>query len=194
MPQSSFFSPMIFLFYVIDLSDRGICNVATVWLLATASIRFWTGMWPTRYWIDIDWLPDSTQLVSFGRFSICSAINVKWTGVSLMKNLFRCWDCFYFLSPFLKTCKNFGALAHSKKFLSCIPVNLLYGLMEYCFHARFATPYYCVVMLDKLWKQPCRTVEPTLATFLTLLARRCIVASPGVFYRHYFGRCLSKLF
>ena len=44
----------------------------------------------------------------------------------------------------------------------------------------------CLELLDKLQKQMCRTVGPSLAAFLELLAHHQNVAS--LFYRYYFGR------
>ena len=44
----------------------------------------------------------------------------------------------------------------------------------------------CLELLDKIQKQMCRTVGPSLAAFLELLAHHQNVAS--LFYRYYFGR------
>ena len=48
-------------------------------------------------------------------------------------------------------------------------------------------------LLDKLQKRICRTVGPSLAVSLEPLAYRRNVASLSLFYRYYFGRCLSEL-
>ena len=48
-------------------------------------------------------------------------------------------------------------------------------------------------MLNKLQKRVCRTVGPTLASFLEPLDHRKDVASLSLFYRYYFGRCLPEL-
>ena len=48
-------------------------------------------------------------------------------------------------------------------------------------------------LLDKLQKQICRTVGPSLAASLEPLANRQTVASLSLFYRYYFGRCSSEL-
>ena len=48
-------------------------------------------------------------------------------------------------------------------------------------------------MLDKLQKQICRTVGPSLAASLEPLAHRRHVASLRFFYRYYFGRCSSEV-
>ena len=47
-------------------------------------------------------------------------------------------------------------------------------------------------MLDKLQKQISRTVGPSLATSLELLAHRRNVASLSLFYKYYFGRSSSQ--
>ena len=44
-----------------------------------------------------------------------------------------------------------------------------------------------------LQKRICRTVGPSLAASLELLAHRRNVASLSLFYRYYFGRCSSEL-
>ena len=48
------------------------------------------------------------------------------------------------------------------------------------------------LMLNKLQKQICRTVGPSLAAALEPLAFRQNAASLGLFDRYYFGGCSSK--
>ena len=48
-------------------------------------------------------------------------------------------------------------------------------------------------LLDKLQKRICRIVGLSLAASLEPLAHRRNVASLGLFYRYYFGRCSSEL-
>ena len=48
-------------------------------------------------------------------------------------------------------------------------------------------------LLDKLQKQICRTVGPSLAASFYLLADRRNVATVNLLYWYYFGRCLSEL-
>ena len=48
-------------------------------------------------------------------------------------------------------------------------------------------------LLDKLQKQICRTVGPSLAASLVPLVHHQNVASLSLFYRYYFGRCSSEL-
>ena len=47
-------------------------------------------------------------------------------------------------------------------------------------------------LLDKLQKQICRIVGPSLAASLEPLAHRRNVATLSLFYRYYFGRCSSE--
>ena len=47
-------------------------------------------------------------------------------------------------------------------------------------------------MLDKLQKQVCRTIGPTLASYLEPLIH-CRAANLSLFNRYCFGRCLSQL-
>ena len=55
-------------------------------------------------------------------------------------------------------------------------------------------PFSCYLeLLDKLQKQICRTVGPSLSASLETLAHHGNVASLSLFYRHYFGRCSSEL-
>ena len=48
-------------------------------------------------------------------------------------------------------------------------------------------------VLDDLQKMIRRTVGPSLAAYLEILAHRRNVASLSLIYRYYFGRCLSEL-
>ena len=48
-------------------------------------------------------------------------------------------------------------------------------------------------LLDKLQKRICRTVGPSLAVSLELLAHCRNVASLSLFCRYYFGRCSPEL-
>ena len=65
--------------------------------------------------------------------------------------------------------------------------------MEYCCRVWAGTPSYYLELLDKLQKQICRTVGPSLAASLQLLAHHRNVASSSIFYRYYFGGCSSEL-
>ena len=65
--------------------------------------------------------------------------------------------------------------------------------MECCCHAWAGAPSCCLELLGKLQKRICRTIGPSLAASLELLAHRRNVASLSLFYRYYFGRCSSEL-
>ena len=64
--------------------------------------------------------------------------------------------------------------------------------MEYCCHVWAGALSCHLELLDKLQKQICRTVGPSLAVTLESLAHRRNVASLSLFYRYYFGRCSSE--
>ena len=93
--------------------------------------------------------------------------------------------------------KKIGALIRSMRFLS--PQVALYKstirpCMEYCYHFWAGTPSCYLAFLDKLLKQICRIVGPSLAVSLEPLALRRNVASLSLFYRFfYFGRYSSEL-
>ena len=65
--------------------------------------------------------------------------------------------------------------------------------MEYSCHALTSAPRCYLDMFDRLQKRLCRTVCPSLVADLENLAHHPNVASLSLFYRHYFGRCLSEL-
>ena len=65
--------------------------------------------------------------------------------------------------------------------------------MEYCCHVWAGAPGCYLDLLDKLQKQICRIVGPSLAASLEPLAHRRNVASLSLFYRYYFDRCSSGL-
>ena len=68
----------------------------------------------------------------------------------------------------------------------------IHGMKYYC-HVWAGAPSCYLELLDKLQKQICRTVGPSLAGSLEPLAHRQNVASFSLFYRYYFGRCSSEL-
>ena len=65
--------------------------------------------------------------------------------------------------------------------------------MEYCCHVWAGAPSCYLELLDKLQKQICRIVGPSLAASLEPLAHCWNVASLSLFYRYYSGRCSSEL-
>ena len=92
--------------------------------------------------------------------------------------------------------KKIGALIRSMKFLSPEVALYLYKstippCMEYCCHIWAGAPSCYLELFDKLQKQICRTVGPSLAASLKPLIHSRNVASLSFFYRYYFGRCSS---
>ena len=65
--------------------------------------------------------------------------------------------------------------------------------MEYCCHVWAGASSSYLELLDKLQKQVCRTVGPSLAASLEPLANHRKVASLSLFYSYYFGRYSSEL-
>ena len=65
--------------------------------------------------------------------------------------------------------------------------------MKYFCHVWAGAPSWYLELLDKLQKQICRIVGPSLAASLEPLAHCRNVASLSIFYRYYFGRCSSEL-
>ena len=94
--------------------------------------------------------------------------------------------------------KKIGTFILSMKFLFPVVALYLYKsaiwpCMEYHCHVWCGFPSCYLELLDKLQKQLCRTVGPSLVVSLEPLAHCHNVASLILFYRYYFGRCLSKL-
>ena len=107
-------------------------------------------------------------------------------------------DWGYYIIPIAETAsKKFGVLFHSMKFLSLKVALYLYKstiwpCMEYCY-VWTGTPSCYLELLDKLQKRICRTVGPSLAASLEVLAHCRNVVSLSLFYRYYFGICSCKL-
>ena len=64
--------------------------------------------------------------------------------------------------------------------------------MEYCCHLLIGAPSYSLDKLDKLQKQVCATVCPSLAASLDPLGHRQNLATLILSYRYYFGRFSSQ--
>ena len=133
-----------------------------------------------------------TQLVSFDRFNNNGSIDVKMDGSVLEeKSSFKVLgltfssklDCGSYIISIAKTAsKKIGALILSMKFLSSEVALYLYkstirSCMEYCCHVWAGAPSCYLELLDKLQKLTCRTVGPSLAASLELLAHLRNVAS-----------------
>ena len=160
-----------------------------------------------KKWL-VDFNAGKTQLVSIDRSNNNGSIDVKMDGSVLEeKSSFKMlgltfsskldWGS-YIISIAKTTSKKIGALICSMKFLS--PEVALYlcksticPCMEYCCHVWAGAPKFYLGLLDKLQKQICRIVAPSLAASLEPLAHRQNVASLSLFYRYYFGRCSSEL-
>ena len=77
----------------------------------------------------------------------------------------------------------------SPEFALCLQIyhTTLHGILLLCLHR-------CsLVMLEKLQKQICGTVGPSLAASLEPLAHCQNTASLGILCKYYFGRCSSEL-
>ena len=70
---------------------------------------------------------------------------------------------------------------------------IIWPCMEYCCHVWTGASSCYLELLNKLQKGICRTVRPSLAASLELMAHRRNVASLSLFSRYYFGRCSSQL-
>ena len=104
----------------------------------------------------------------------------------------------YIVSIAKTASKKIGALNRSMKILSPEVVLYLYKstirpCMEYCCHVWAGAPSCSLELLDKLQKQICRTVGPSLAASLEPLAHCRNVASLSLFCRYYFGGCSAEL-
>ena len=91
------------------------------------------------------------------------------------------WDP-YIISIAKTASKKIGALIHSMMFLSPEVALYLYKptmqpCMEYCCHVWVGAPSCYLELLDKLQKQICRTVGPSLAASFEPLAHHRNVAS-----------------
>ena len=155
-----------------------------------------------KKWL-VDFNAGKTQLVSFDRSNNNSSIDVKMDGSVLEETSFKMlgltfsskldWGS-YIISIAKTASKKIGALIRCVKFLSPEVALFLYKstirpCMEYCCHVWAGAPSCYLELLDKLQKQICGTVGPSLAASLEPLAHHQNVASLSLFYRYYFGRC-----
>ena len=160
-----------------------------------------------RKWL-VDFNAGKTQLVLFDRSKNTGAIDVKMDGsvleektsfkmLGLMFSSKLDWGSYIVSIP--KTAsKKIGALICSMKFLSPEVALYLYKstiqpCMECCCHVWAGAPSCYLELLDKLQKQICRTVGPSLAASLEPLGHHRNVSSLSLFYTYYFGRCSSEL-
>ena len=151
-----------------------------------------------RKWL-VDFNAEKTQLVLFDRFKNTGAIDVKMDGSVLEeKKSFKMlgltfsskldWGS-YIVSIAKTASRKIEALICSMKFFSPEVALYLYKsiilpCMEYCCHVWAGDPGCYLQLLDKLQKQICTTVGPSLAASLEPLAHRQNVASLNLFYRY----------
>ena len=137
-----------------------------------------------RKWL-VDFNAGKTQLVSFDRSNNNGSIDVKMDGSVLEeKSSFKMlgltfsskldWGS-YIISIAKTASKKIGALIRSIKFLSPEVALYLYKsiiqpCMEHCCHVWAGAPSCYLKVLDKLQKQICRAVGPSLAASLEPLA------------------------
>ena len=152
----------------------------------------------------VDFNAGKSQLVLFDRSNDTGATDVKMDGPVLEeKSSFKMlgltfsskldWGS-YIISIAKTASKKIGALIHSIKFLSPEVALYLYKsiiqpCMEHCCHVWAGAPSCYLKVLDKLQKQICRAVGPSLAASLEPLAHCWNVASSFPFYRYDFRRC-----
>ena len=140
-----------------------------------------------------------TQLVSFDLSNNNGSIDVKMGGSILEeKSSFKMLGLTfssklgsgsYIISISKTASKKIGALIRFMKFLS--PEVALYlrksticPCMEYCCHVWGGAPNCYLDLLDKLQKQICRIVGPSLVASLEPLTHYRNVASSSLFYRY----------
>ena len=133
-----------------------------------------------RKWL-VDFNAGKTQLVSFELSNNIDTTDVKidWS-VLEQKSSFKMlgltfsskldWGC-YIISIAKTASKEIGALIGSMKFLSPEVALYLYKFticpcMEYCCHVWAGAPSCYLELLDKIQKQICRTVVPSIAASL----------------------------
>ena len=180
------------------------CDQADRWQQLELASELESDLQDTVKWSK-KWL-GKTQLVLFD-WSNNNGFDVKMDGsVQKEKSSFKMLgltssklDWYSYIISIAKIAsKKIGASIHSMKFLSPGVALYLYksticSCMEYCCHIWAGACSCYLELLGKLQKQICRTVGPSHAASLELLAHRRNVASLSLFYRYYFGRCSSEL-
>ena len=104
----------------------------------------------------------------------------------------------YIVSIAKTASKKIGTLNRSMKFRSpkvafFLNKSPIRPCMEYCCQVWAGAPSCYLELLDKLQKQICRTVGPSLGGSFESLAYCRNVASLSLFYRYYSVRCSSEL-
>ena len=160
-----------------------------------------------RKWL-VNFKAGKTQLVSFYRSNNTVAIDVKVDGPVLKeKSSFKILgltfspklDLSSYIASIAKTAsRKIGALIEAMNFPSpeaalYLYKSTIYPCTECCCNVWAGASSCYLELLDKLQKRICRTVGPSLATFLEPFTHRRNKASFILFYRYYFGRCSSEL-
>ena len=141
-----------------------------------------------------------TEVVLFDRSNNTGTIDMKMDGSVLEeKSPFKMlgltfsskldWGS-YITSTAKTASKKIGAFICSIKFPSPeialhLYTSTIQPCMEYCCHVWAGAPSSYFELLDKIQKQICRTVGPSLAVSLEPLAHRQNVVSLSLFYRYY---------
>ena len=153
-----------------------------------------------KKWL-VDFNAGKTQLVSFDQPNNSGSIDVKMNGFVLEeKSYFKMlgltfsskldWGS-YIITMAKTASKKIGALICSMNFLSPEVAMYLYKsticpCMEYCCRIWAGAPTCYLELLDKLQKQICRIIGPSLAAFLEPLTHRRNVVSLSLFCRYCF--------
>ena len=154
-----------------------------------------------KKWV-VDFNAGKTKLVLFDWCNNTGSIDMKMNGSVLEEKssfkIFKLYRGSYIISIAQTASKKIGALIFSVKFLSTEVALYLYKsticpFMEHCCHIWTGVPSCYLELLDKLQKQICRTVGPSLAASLEPLAHCWNMASLSPFSRYFFGRCSSAL-
>ena len=151
-----------------------------------------------KKWL-VDFKAGKTQLISFDLSNSNGSIDVKMGGSILEeKSSFKMlgltfsskldWGS-YIISIAKTASKKIGALIRFMKFLSPEVALYLYKssirpCMEYCCHVWGSAPICYLDLLDKLQKQICRIVGPSIAASFEPLAHYRNVARSSLFYRY----------
>ena len=159
-----------------------------------------------KKWL-VDFSTGKTLLVLFDQSNNNGSIDVKMDeSVLEEKSSFKMlgltfsskWDWGSYIISIAKTAsKKIGALIRSMKFLSpeialYLYKSTIHPCMECCCHLWAGAPSCYLELLDKLQKQICKTVGPSLAASLEPLAHCRNVTSLSLFLSH-FSRCSSEL-
>ena len=132
------------------------------------------------------------KLHSFCLTSLITLMLLMWLGLEFF---FQIWLGSYIISIGKTASKKIGALILSMKFLSPEVVLYLYKLpYSHAWNTvdmstLMSAPGCYLELLVKLQKWICRTVGPSLAASLKLIAHHRNVASLSLFCRYYFVSC-----